>query len=479
MEVTEVRNKTGISGALFGAYIFAYMTSNTLENLWFVSGSNEVQLAMYLIQQASVLAGLLFYGLFSGRILILWNKLFKTLLAACFGAGLIVMFLIRDPMVFYILEPLCAFVIGITGGTVYEYLALSFKGDAEKLVKLSSAVGFGGAAAIVMQWLLQFVLSLGIILPLICAASLFCIFYFEESSSYRMHTFQDKEYKTEIVTRSGICLIITVCAVLIMLVLYEVHMNNLEFATYFLDWPRLFTVAGYLTIAFAGRTGRKDALSLVMLCMALLSVLFPILLQNGGEFHLHMSIFYVILGTAVSYYTIMFAGIAPYSRFPAFTSSLGRILDGIITVVFGVLSLTKKVSMLQAAVIEVVLFALSIVMLKMGGYLAGGTNAEMFATEDDNAGDANALTDPGSVEDKDKSLEEIISEYAVDHGFTPRETDVYKCLVTTDLKNQEIADSLYISRRALQNHIKSIYEKAGVANRAGLIVAVRKNTPEE
>ncbi len=66
------------------------------------------------------------------------------------------------------------------------------------------------------------------------------------------------------------------------------------------------------------------------------------------------------------------------------------------------------------------------------------------------------------------SVDERINILSEQFGLTPRETEVFGILVTTECKNQEIADRLYISRRQLQNHIASIYQKTGANTRAGL-----------
>ena len=52
--------------------------------------------------------------------------------------------------------------------------------------------------------------------------------------------------------------------------------------------------------------------------------------------------------------------------------------------------------------------------------------------------------------------------------MTPRETEVLEKLLTTEDGVQEIADSLYISRRMVQRYISSIYEKTETKTRLGL-----------
>ena len=54
------------------------------------------------------------------------------------------------------------------------------------------------------------------------------------------------------------------------------------------------------------------------------------------------------------------------------------------------------------------------------------------------------------------------------YSFTPREIEVFDRLVNTENSIQEIAESLYISRRTCQRHITAIYEKVGVKSRMGL-----------
>ena len=70
------------------------------------------------------------------------------------------------------------------------------------------------------------------------------------------------------------------------------------------------------------------------------------------------------------------------------------------------------------------------------------------------------------------SLEERIQQLADECGLTDREQEVLTALVLTDEKNQQIADSLFISRRQLQKHISCIYEKTGTTSRAGLAMRV-------
>ena len=64
--------------------------------------------------------------------------------------------------------------------------------------------------------------------------------------------------------------------------------------------------------------------------------------------------------------------------------------------------------------------------------------------------------------------------YSEHYGFTPRETEVIEKLITTEDGVQEIADSLYVSRRVLQRYIAAIYEKTNTKSRRGLFQSFSK-----
>ena len=66
------------------------------------------------------------------------------------------------------------------------------------------------------------------------------------------------------------------------------------------------------------------------------------------------------------------------------------------------------------------------------------------------------------------SQDELIKRYSKHYLFTPRESEVFRKLITTENGVQEIADSLYISRRVLQRYIADIYEKTSTKTRIGL-----------
>ena len=64
-----------------------------------------------------------------------------------------------------------------------------------------------------------------------------------------------------------------------------------------------------------------------------------------------------------------------------------------------------------------------------------------------------------------------MSKIQEEHGLSNREIDVVKCLSRGD-SNKEIADRLFISELTVKGHLKKIYQKMDVHNRATLVSKV-------
>lgn len=80
-----------------------------------------------------------------------------------------------------------------------------------------------------------------------------------------------------------------------------------------------------------------------------------------------------------------------------------------------------------------------------------------------------------AVHTNQRMAEAIFSARCKDYDFTPRELDITRA-VAAGLSNAEIAEQLYISARTVENHLRSIYSKAGVNRRTQLLY--RLNAPK-
>ena len=108
------------------------------------------------------------------------------------------------------------------------------------------------------------------------------------------------------------------------------------------------------------------------------------------------------------------------------------------------------------ASIYILMFVVLVISLAAGGYLLVETRTGQTEKDLEQA--------PGPAMTQEQRLK-LYAEYC---SLTPRETEVLEKLLTTEDGVQEIADSLYLSRRMLQRHISSIYEKTETKSRIGL-----------
>ena len=468
--------------SFFAAFMLVYMLSaGLMVEQWPKDAlGNDMRRGLYVIQQIAVLAGFLIPTLSKGLCDRVADVRFRAALLLCYTLSITSVFFAGNIVLRSVFTVLCAVCVGGVGALVYALLAgeTDFEIRRER-VKTGRVIGFGGAAAVLLQWMLRSVLKMGYIAEVLLLAVLF--FYLllmlcpgtdpavdprsdmkpphgAEASPDRASSGE----RTEGGSR-GACLCAAICCILMLLAIYESHMNRVSFAGYFYGWTRLVTALGYLLIGeLFGRAGRGLA-SLYMACIALVSVISIFLMLRKGEgWWLHLALFYLVLGSLVAYYNLMFMEYAGRTARPVMWASMGRMLDAGVTALFTVMGGLLPETDIFSLLFCILLLAGMIAAMALGGFLSFGESM----SESQAAG-----LHRGAAEQKPAmSIEERAEAVARRYSLTPRETEVFRLLVTTEDKNQQIADKLYISRRQLQNHISSIYEKTGANTRAGLVL---------
>ena len=444
---------------------------------------DRIRLALYALQQGSVLAGFLIVSLSPAVYRKARQRSMKwAMLVIYILSSLSVMLTgaVSLRAVFIIMISIC---IGMTGAMVYALLSMETDfNDPQGRRNIGSIIGVGGTAALLLQWGLQNLPEKAMIPKVIlldvlmyCVLSRLNISGVEKTvpegdttqekgtgvnpsqqpvSAHKKQT--EKGYR-----KKGICLCIAVCSMLMLLAIYESHMNRVDFAGYFYEWTRILTAVGYLTIGFLFGRCRRGVVSAAMSCIALVSVISSFLMIKSGEgWWLHMALFYMVLGSLVAYYNLMFMEYAVQTIKPVLWASMGRILDAAITTLFTVFGAILPGTEISILVMSLVLLAMLTVSMTAGGLLSMEQEGE------------EKRTDTEGIPVTAVSIEDQIKQFKDKYGLTDRETEVLRLLVTTENKNQQIADELFISRRQLQNHISSIYEKTGASTRAGLLMMI-------
>jgi DNA-binding CsgD family transcriptional regulator len=448
--------------SLFAAYMLIYMCSQSMmvgqELPDMTDGS--VRLYLYVAQQLAVMVGFIIPALCMDYFKAAGGRTIKAVLFLLYllsMGSLWIGFGIAIHAVFIVICSLC---MGITGALIYAFLACKTdfnQNDDRK--KTGCIIGVGGALAIILQSVLNVIPDKGsIIIALLLTA---CYAGVLKAVEIPIKTVQREEKQTW--KRRGVCLCVAVLCVLTLLAYYESHMNRVSFGGHFYSWVRIFAAAGYFIIGISYGSARRWIVHLMMIYISMASVISGYMMSKAGEaWWIHLALFYIVLGGIVAYYNLMFMEISGKTPAPVLWASMGRIIDAGITAVFTVISAFLPVADIPMLFMSMGLLAVLIAAMVVGGLLSVGSSGVRAA--DNGVREAAAKAQDGI------SVDERINILSEQFGLTPRETEVFGILVTTECKNQEIADRLYISRRQLQNHIASIYQKTGANTRAGLLM---------
>lgn len=258
------------------------------------------------------------------------------------------------------------------------------------------------------------------------------------------------------------------------------------------QWPRILLACSGLAAGFLFDLHNRRFMNLIMYCIMMLSTLSVAILQLGGSFLIGLIVFYLSSGFFVVFFTTSFLALSEDTRCPRLWAGMGRAVNnaGAALVSNLSLSLIASNSSITLIITALVLFATVSILIAAYSMLnapgvqteTGGTMThKMQATCEANAihntkaalgNDSSASTASDISSDPDYPQNtpnaDPFSTFSMAFSLTDREQSVFDQLVNTEKSIQEIADSLFISRRTCQRYITSIYEKVGAKSRMGL-----------
>lgn len=227
------------------------------------------------------------------------------------------------------------------------------------------------------------------------------------------------------------------------------------------SFVRLFYALGLLVAGIIANIKNRLYLPLASGCAMTLSVLSMSFLRDTNTlYNVSMGIMYFYCGFYVMFMTIMFMELGLRRNNPRLCAGLGRVVRCITTCIV-VLVTTALANYIGENVYTILSCVLSIgllVFMALSGILipekTSKTEMELPSNE--------------------MQLEEKLKKLYAKYGFTPKEIETFEKLVTTEMGVQEIADEMGISRRVLQRHISSIYEKTETKTRIGLYILLNR-----
>ena len=258
------------------------------------------------------------------------------------------------------------------------------------------------------------------------------------------------------------------------------------------QWPRILLACSGLAAGFLFDLHNRRFMNLIMYCIMMLSTLSVAILQLGGSFLIGLIVFYLSSGFFVVFFTTSFLALSEDTRCPRLWAGMGRAVNnaGAALVSNLSLSLIASNSSITLIITALVLFATVSILIAAYSMLnapgvqteTGGTMThKMQATCEakashntkaalGNDSSASTVSDISSDPDYPQNTPNAdpFSTFSTAFSLTDREQSVSDQLVNTEKSIQEIADSLFISRRTCQRYITSIYEKVGAKSRMGL-----------
>lgn len=450
--------------AFFAIYMFEYMVTLTFIDRRNIGVSDPSwQLALHYIDYVLVAAGFIFFALLRKifqdekmriRLLVIPNLVYFL--------SVIALYFIQSVIAYSIMAMLAAFSLGVLGGMVYFCMSLALS----QTSYMGKVMAVSASAAVLLQYLLQEHLNMMFGIPVVLALGFSttlwlavrkpwawlgeaCLPYEKESSELRKD-----------IRRKLLILSVTVIALSVIGTFYDTQMMRLNVQTNYQEfdyysWPRLLIIVGYVLIGFIGDIKKQKYVPIATLCVALFAVFNPILLGDLEDYYFNMCLYYTCLGANIAYYNLMFWNIAQKTGQPELWAGMGRVISGLADCVLAAACIADLPLNIIIG-IDVLMFIVLVISLAAGGYLLIGHKTEKLEHGMGPEGEL-ALTP-----------QQQLKLYATRCSLTPRETEVLEKLLTTEDSVQEIADSLFISRRMLQRYIASIYEKTETKTRIGL-----------
>ena len=422
---------------------------------------------IYCVGELAVALGLLFYGFFFERI---DGRVLYTLLTCLFAGGVIVMF-IKPAAPLYIIGSCCElFSLGVVMGEMLYCAAINLRDSKYRFLILTGAIAVG--------FLLQFVLR-GIndwwFCPVLLIALFLAVIFMgrnkemEVCSAVKTDAMDGgnlsgtDDLNGESVSRTVIVRTCLLCAVLLMFEglmdgqIMSIVWENGGTASIVYSWPRLMIIVGYMLVGIAVHLVKKiNAVALILVVLPVIAVnqlVWAMGDHDESGMVIFISLFYLGLGVASSFYHISFMDLAVRSRYGRLWAGFGRVIDGIVTVG---LSLFSGLLLKQESVIIAIALLWSAVVVLIFAHILENRNKSRQENVVQNA-------------IPDRTEDEWIEIFSQEYGFTEREKDVFAKCVTTEDINDAMAQDLSISRRLLQKYIASIYEKTGCESRSGLV----------
>lgn len=424
-----------------------------------VSGDKAVTVQNYALGISAV--GFILYPIFSrfckDKLRIVWSALIAVASVVC-----IIFICCHISYSITLISGLSLFLfLGLFGSAVFYKSVCLFENDRY----LARLVGISYMLGVLLQFVNNNIISSEIIEAVILSVFLLVLVWLLIKSKPNIENILDltddkkSDNITEKSTKGTAVGILLILIVVMMTCIFSTLDNavTLIHASGTMDigqWPRILLAFSGLIAGFVFDINNRKVMNLIMYCVMILSTICIAVLEFAGSFVIGLIIFYMSVGFFAVFFTTSFMELSRYMKLPQLWAGLGRAVNNITAAVItgGSLALLSSDSKIAIITLVLVLFVAVSIVTALYIYKRKAFMEEILAN------------DIECLDDKEK-LQKLSEEFS----FTPRETEVFGLLVSTEDSIQVISENLYVSKRTLERYISAIYEKTGVKSRVGLI----------
>lgn len=456
MEQQKITSSEILCGLCFALCFFVFMLMEAFvnERCAVVLGSGAVNL-VYTFGLVCTGAGFISFSLLR-KICKAERSQKATLLfigILCLVAAAILLRAERPPM-FLASATAALLLAGHIGGWVYYSAAMIFS----RSRYMGRLIGIGMGAAILLQFIVGNLPFQSMVFMVSLSVSLLAVLYFilRTPQAQSVENSLPCSAKAASGKKSAVTLIVAVVLMSFVAGMIDsvVTAFNAEKAYDVYSGVRLFYALGLILAGCIADIRQRVYLPLATVCAILLSSVCMFFLSEEVGYFAGTALMYLYSGFYVIFFTVMFLDFAPKSSHPELWAGMGRIVRSF-AVAATVLPALKIYDVVGSTALAVGSCLLSILVLLV---LLPHISRAVTVFEQREA-----------VSDQQELLpQERLALYAQHCALTPRETEVLERLLTTEDDLQEIADSMYISRRMVQRYVSSIYEKTDTKTRIGL-----------
>lgn len=418
----------------FSLYFFSFLTSESIINN-FASDLFGVDKVNY-IYAIGLLFTALGYILFS----LIKDKKYGYLGQVFALLSLFGIFKSANSWLFLLSAYVLLVSLGYLGG--YIHYALSFLINEKHF---SIKVGICAACGILLQYLLQNHLD-----NLIeCCLIISFIFLMPYKETLKDHV----NNKEDVSIKSLVKIVIISISIMSIILGFQDSFLTLENAkgeVLLFSEVRLMYAVGLILAGIIADFKNFIFLPLASACSMIISI---VAISFFNHFTLSMSLMYFYSGFYVMYLTLIPIGLAVKTKNREIFTGIGRIVRSISTsfIVLITTFLSDYISQYTYVLLSCFLSIGIVLLMAFAG---------LFKFD--------------KKENQINSLNEKMEIADTKFNLTPKEKEVLEKLLTSEKTVQEIAEELNISRRVLQRHIASLYEKMNVQTRVGLLMVINE-----